>query len=218
MRNSVAIGSLAGLTTAVALGVIVLATGQWPPPPAASLHETAGRLLAEEALSRLAKGAQLTVVTRDTGDFKQPALDLLFASFNQIVRRAGVKVAAVRALEVDPLRLLEVPSGDFMELIGKAPAGSVIVSFLGPPLLTPEQRLQLGAIRPRIVAFCPGNLPAQIDLRQVFAQGVLDAALVTRRRSPEAASAASHAGGRENFQTITVTNVGALYVAAEGIP
>jgi hypothetical protein len=216
MRNSLAIGSIAGLVTAAALGGLVVSTGKWPPHLDAAPHEAAGCLLAQEALRRLADGGRLTVITRDTSDFQQPAIDLLLSSFRRTVERAGATVAALHALEVDPLRPIEVPSGDFMEWIGKAQVGSVIVSFLGPPLLTSEQRLQLGQIRPSIVAFCPGNLPAQIDLRQVFAQGVLDAAVVSRRRSPTTAPAEPETGRAELFRTITATNVSALYATSAG--
>jgi len=218
MRNSLAVASLAGLTTAVALGILAAATGRWLPRTDPAPHEAAGRLLGQEALRRRSAEGQITVITRDTSDFKQPALDLLLRGFKRTVGRAGVSLAAVHALEVDPLRLSEVPAGDFMELIGKASVGSVIVSFMGPPLFTSEQRLQLGRIRPGIVAFCPGNLPAQIDLRQVFAQGVLDAAVVSRRRSSGSVSTGAHAGGTELFHTVTITNVGALYAGSGGSP
>lgn len=218
MRNSVAIGTCAGLITAAALGVLFGSITTWPPRTDRAPHEAAGRILAEEALRRLGQGGRLTVITRDTSDFKQPAADILFASLKRTVGRANATIAAVQALEVDPLRLIEVPSGDFMELIGKASAGSVIVSLMGPPLFTTEQRLQLGQIRPSIIAFCPGSLPDQIDLRQVFAQGALDVAVVSRRHSPGPASPRGEGHGGEFFQTVTVTNVGALYPASRAGP
>jgi hypothetical protein len=217
MRNNFAIGTCAGLITAVALGALMASTTNWPPRLDHEPHEAAGRILAQEALRRRGPGGRLTVITRDASDFKQPAPDILFASFKRAVGRAGATVAAVHALEVDPLRLIEVPSGDFMELIGKAPSGSVIVSLMGPPLLTSEQRLELGQIRPKIVAFCPGSQPAQIDLRQVFAQGVLDVAIVNRPHSPAAAER-RHAAGQDMFQVITATNVWALYASSGAAP
>src|SRR5207249_10552895 len=115
--------------------------------------------------------------------FKQPAADIQLNSFKKELRRGGGTIAATQLIQVDPLRPLEVPPGDFFEWIRKAPPGSVIVSFMGPPLLTEEQRSQLGVIKPKIVAFCSGNLPDYVDLRALFDRQLLHAAVVSRRNS-----------------------------------
>ena len=91
-------------------------------------------------------------------------------------------------LQVDPLRPVQVPPGDFFELIRKASSGDVIVSLMGPPFLTEEQHVQLGAIKPRIVAFCSGNLADYIDLRVLFDQQLLHAAVVSRPNAPGSSS------------------------------
>lgn len=210
MRNNTVISISAGVVTAVSLGVLAVSSANWPPRFNPAPHQAAGRLLAQETLRRLGPGGQITVITRDTSDFKQPAPDLLLASFQRAVGRTHAAATTVHTLEVDPLRLIEVPSGDFMGLIGKASVGSVIVSLMGPPMLTVEQRAQLGTIRPKILAFCPGNQPAQIDLRQVFAQGMLDVAVVSRRHPVPTSSARD----QEFFEIITITNVGTLYTSA----
>jgi hypothetical protein len=75
---------------------------------------------------------------------------------------------------------VSVPPGDFLEWIRKTPQGSVIASFMGPPWLSPIQRSQLGEIKPRIVAFCSGNLAEPTDLRALLKQGLLHAAVVSR--------------------------------------
>jgi hypothetical protein len=95
--------------------------------------------------------------------------------------KAGVTVANTHLIQTAPLRPAEVPPGDFFEILRKAPPGHVIVSLLGPPLLTEEQRLKLGKIQPKVVAFCSGNLRDRIDLRQLFEAGLLHSAIVNRR-------------------------------------
>jgi hypothetical protein len=184
MQNSRAVEIVSGMTTLGALALIILVTCEWPPSLNGRLHAAIGRTLAVQALSLLGKGGQITVIARDTVAFKQPAAESQLNSFKQEVRRGGANIAAAQLIQVDPLRPLEAPPGDFFELIRSAAPGSVIVSFMGPPLLTEEQRSQLGVIKPRIVAFCPGNLTDYIDLRILFEQQLLHAAVVSRRPSP----------------------------------
>ena len=58
---------------------------------------------------------------------------------------------------------------------------------MGPPLLNDEQRLALGEVKPQIVAFCPGNLPAYIDLRLLAERHLLHAAVLGRSLPAKAA-------------------------------
>ena len=109
--------------------------------------------------SRDSASFETIVITRDTTTFENPATDVQMASFRKTLREARVIVGSVQSLQVDPLRPVEVPSGDFQEMIGKAPKGSVIVSFMGPPpLLSSAQRRRLEETKPAIVAFCPGSI------------------------------------------------------------
>jgi hypothetical protein len=47
-------------------------------------------------------------------------------------------------------------------------------------LLSDEQRAAVGLVRPKIVAFCPGELPDHLDLRRLHEQQVLQAAVLGR--------------------------------------
>jgi hypothetical protein len=166
--------------TFVALLVMLGGAWSWPPQPNRSLHQAIGAALARQALALLGPGGQIVVITRDTGAFRQPASDLLLDSFEKEVRRASVKIAAIQRIQLDPLRPVEAPSGDFYEWLRRAPAGQVIVSLLGPPLLSEEQWRRLRPIKARIVAFCPGNTARNIDLGRLFDAGFLHAAVVSR--------------------------------------
>lgn len=180
---------------AIILGV-VFGRGMAPSPDK-SLHRAIGKELAVEALKQLRGSGQITLITRDTENFHQPALDLLVEAFTKEIRRGKAVIGATQSLQVDPLRPLEVPPGDFFETIRRAPAGNVIVSLLGPPVLTEEQRKQLGTIKPRIVAFCPGSIPEYINLGQLFAAGLLHAAIISRP-----GPSASGKAGRESFDQL----------------
>jgi len=153
------------------------------------------------------------VITRDTASFKHPETELQVRSFTKAVTAAHATITATQSLQVDPLRPIEVPPGDFFEWIRKTPAGSVIVSFMGPPLLTEAQIVQLGEIKPRIVAFCPGILVEQVDLRRLFERNLLHSAVISRRDRPKVAARPKDTQGwfDASFRTVNAANVGSLY-------
>ena len=69
---------------------------------------------------------------------------------------------------------------------------------MGAPLLTQAERFRLGEINPAIVAFFPGGLPESVDLRLLFRQGLLRAAVVDRRGAERA---------EPSFLILTAANV-----------
>ncbi len=175
---------IAAISMIVASCVILLISS-FPIPPFSdrSIHKAIGRAMAEQALALSESGGAILVLRPDTTEFPRPAFDLQFDSFRKNLGR-GANISVVRTFELDPLRPNEVPPGDYFELLRKAPPKTVIVSLLGPPLLSDEQRKQLGAIRPKIVAFCPGSLPARVDLLALFRQGLLHAAIAAKYPPP----------------------------------
>ena len=180
MRNRKRTNFICILATGAALGVILLASFEFGPSIDGRLHSEIGRALAREALSLLPPGGEITVVTRDTEAFPQPALDILLKGFRREVRQAGAIAVTTKSLPLDPLRPVEVPPGDFYELIRRSDDRRVIVSLLGPPALTAEQRGALGSVQPKIVAVCSGNLAEALDLGQLFDSGLLHVALINR--------------------------------------
>ncbi len=164
----------------LAVGAIVLHRVRLAPGTDAALHRSIGIALARQALAVGGAAPDVVLFNRDTSEFPQPALDILERAFRKELRHGGGTVSAVREIQADPLRPVEVPPGDFYEEIRRAAAGRVIVSLLGPPLLAPEQWTALGTIKPKIVAFCSGAGPLQVDLRQLVDSGRLHAAVVAR--------------------------------------
>ena len=190
MRDSRVIQGIAGVVTLGAAAIIGLTVrGGFSPGLDSRPHEAAGWYMAQQALRHLQPGGQVILIARDTTAFKNPATEVQLASFRKAARKARVTIGSIQLLQVDPLRPLEVPPGDFQELIRKAPKGSVIVSFMGPPpLLSPVQRQHLGETRPAIVAFCPGSVPERVNLPALFELGLLQTAVISRR-NPSASAA-----------------------------
>src|SRR5688572_7068973 len=117
MRNRRSTELIALLSAATASVTIFLSSCELAPRINRTLHAAIGKALAKEALSLLGRGGQITVITRDTEAFPQPAMDVLLASFRREVRRADATIAAIQLVQADPLRPVDVPPGDFFELI-----------------------------------------------------------------------------------------------------
>jgi hypothetical protein len=217
MRDSRALDIIAGVIT-LGAGAVIFFTrpGMFSPGLNSQPHQAAGVVLAKQALHLLEPGGQVTLIVRDTAAFPNPASDVLLASFQKTLHQGHAAIASIVTLQVDPLRPVEVPAGDFYELIKKTPKGSVIVSFMGPPLLSPEQRSRLGEVKPAIVAFCSGNLPRRLDLKDIFVQGLLHAAVVSRRYPTGTSPPRDQQGWFDrSFVAITPVDLAALAAVTE---
>ena len=94
----------------------------------------------------------------------------------------------------------------------KTGEADVIVSFLGPPVFTDAQVARLGGKRPKLVAFCTGAMPDQVDLPRVFEQKLLHVAIISRA-SPTTAGpepANLRAWFDRMYQVITPANLAEL--------
>jgi len=206
MRNRRSTDIVSILVAGAACATIVLFSWDFRPPVDRRLHSEIGRALAKEALSLVRPGGEITVITRDTEAFRQPALDILLKSFQQEIRRAGQITITTHSLQLDPLRPVEVPPGDFYELIRRSSSERIIVSLLGPPALTEEQRATLGHVKPKIIAFCSGNLAETLDLRELFKAGLLHVALINRRPSPSMGNTPHNSSSFDRLYTVVRGN------------
>jgi hypothetical protein len=185
MLNSKRTTFAAVLLLVTSLAAIVFSFVSLPPAFDSTIHKEIGRAMAREALTLRKEGAGVIVIKRDTVEFPQPASDFQFKAFKKELAKTHVPILSVQEIQLDPLRPLEVPAGDFLNLIRKAPAGSVIVSFMGPPLLSDEQKKSLKGIPPKIVAFCSGNITERTDIQALFKEGLLHSAIASRHLSAE---------------------------------
>lgn len=164
----------------VALAALAWTFVPWLPAEDTAIARRVGREMAKETL-RLRKGpGRLVVWARDTSEFPQPSVEAALGAFLDDLADAQVKPDVLRRLPVDPLRQVQVPPGDFVELLRRGKDGDVIVSFMGPPLLGPEAMAAVGAPRAKVVAFCPGYVPRYVDLRMLARQGLVHGGVVAR--------------------------------------
>ncbi len=164
-----------------------------------SIDREIGRALAQETLRLFRPGSKVTIVMRDTSAFRQPAADAVSSALESGLRQGGVPAATHILLAVDPLRPPQVPPGDFFELLRHGAAGDVIVSLLGPPLLSEEQRTDLGVVKPSVVAFCPGAMGEYINLPLLAEAGLLQGGVIARP-APHRRSAPTPSG--ESFDSL----------------
>jgi hypothetical protein len=171
---------IATLMTCVALLFLFFFLYQFPPSFNLKPHEALGRELANETVKLLGPGGRIFVITRETKLFENPAMQAQLKSFSQTVKKAGATLTATNLIEVDPLRLVSVPPGEFFEILRQVSENDAIASFLGPPMLSEAQVAKLGGKRPHVAAVCSGAMPAQIDLKKIFEQQLLHVAIISR--------------------------------------
>lgn len=165
---------------AIAAAVLFVTWVPTLPHEDTSIASRIGHEMARETL-RLRNGSgRILVLARDTSEFPQPAVESALGAFQSDLASASVRPDLLRRFAIDPLRVVQVPAGDFAEYLRRGKAGDVIVSFLGPPLLGEEQLSQLGTILPRVVAFCPGYLPRYLNLQLLRDRNLLHGGVVAR--------------------------------------
>jgi hypothetical protein len=180
MGNKKIIGTVAALVIVAAAGSLWVSLVGLPPRVDLRPHEALGEVLAREALKQLGSGGRIILIRRDTAIFKNPAVDAQLASFHGALRKAGTAVTATNVIKVDPLRVVNVPPGDFLQILRKTSEADVVVSFLGPPVLTADQLGKLGGKIPKVLAVCSGAMPMQVDLKHAFESKLLHAAVLSR--------------------------------------
>ena len=205
-------GKTRGLLSAVVIAAafIVIYLSLYPLPPRFDLapHQALGEILGAEALKLREPGSRIIVIVRETQEeFKAPASEAQFDGFQHALKKAGAKIATAHRFKTDPLRLVSVAPGDFTEVIRRSADNDVIVSFLGPPVLSDDQLAKLGNKRPKILAVCSGAMPQLVDLRRLFDQKLLNIAVISRPDAPRTGAGAGQAAFDRLFKLITPENI-----------
>ena len=202
----------ATVTIGCALLLLYFSWHEAPPKPDSRLQEALGQVLVEVAGKLLSGDGRITLIGWDTSAVQNPTADLQLSGFLEALQRAKRTLYTTNLINQDPLRLLRVPPGDFLQILRKHSESDVIVSLLGPPILKPDQRASLGENRPRVVALCSGSLPEQVNLRELFDQNLLHVAIISRRHPGPAV--ASSPNLRDSFdqlyQVVTAANLSEL--------
>jgi hypothetical protein len=169
------------LAIAAAGGLLCFRYFQPPPRIEPLPHLAIGEALAAQVAKAVGPGGRVTLIAPDIVTFQHPGAEVQLKAFHQALHQAKLSVAATNWIKLNPLYLRRVPPGDFADILRKQSEGDVIVSLLGPPLLTAEQKVRLGEKRPRVVAVCSGDLPLYFNLNSLFADNLLHAAIISRR-------------------------------------
>jgi hypothetical protein len=143
--------------------------------------------------------------------FQHPGAEIQLVAFHRALRQAKLTVAATNWIKLNPLYLRRVPPGDFADILRKQSDADVIVSLLGPPLLGAEHKARIGEKHPRVVAVCPGDLPLYFNLKPLFADNLLHAAIISRRSPGPAPQSENLSQWFDHFfQWITAQNLADL--------
>lgn len=179
MRNRRSIDAFALAVSVIAPAIAWLSLTDFSPRKDMAIYREVGRTLAVEASKALGNEGKVIVIARDTSTYRQPAMEISVQELEESLEHLGVSVTH-RLIQLDPLRPVEVPPGDFYEAIRRGKSNDVIVSFLGPPILEPEQQTKVKGAKPKMVALCTGTMAEQADLADLSARGLLRAAIVNR--------------------------------------
>ncbi len=183
MANNTAKTVVASLTIVGAVAGLFFSLHEFGPDFDPQPHEALGQMMAEEAAKLVESGGRVIVIARGTAMFKNPAADVQLQSFYRALQKAKLVIAATNIFKINPILLVRVPPGDFVEILRRASESDVVVSFLGPPVLNAEQLARLGEPRPKVLALCAGNMPSQINLKQLFQMKLLHAAVISRKNA-----------------------------------
>ncbi len=144
-------------------------------------HRGIGEALAGRVLQLAPSGARIALIAPDTSAGKFPGAAVQLPAFHEALARAGRSVTFTNVVKLDPNRIVRAPPGDFADILRKLNDADVVVSLLGPPLLSPEQKARVGEKRPRVIAVCTGDMPRQVPWKALFSEGLLHAAIVSHR-------------------------------------
>src|SRR2546428_457782 len=103
MKNDKSKNVVAVLIMVVAWAFLAASLLVFPPGINRKLHQAVGQVLAEETVRLLGAGGKVTVITRDTATYKNPATDAQLSGFKETLKKARVTVAATIASRLNPI-------------------------------------------------------------------------------------------------------------------
>jgi hypothetical protein len=173
--------------TAISLVVIVAALAYLAvrflgttPKVDARPHLGLGRVLAEEAARLAGVGGRIILIAPDITLFRYPGPEIQLKAFHETLQKANLSVTSTNWVKLDPLRVMTAPPGDFASLLRRHGESDVLVSLMGPPNLSTEQRSKVPIKHARVIAVCSGDMPKQINLASLFEENLLHTAIVSR--------------------------------------
>ena len=181
-------------------------------------HLAVGEAVADLAAKSVGNGGRITLIAPDTSTYEWPAAASQLKGFHRALRRANAQVSATNLIKLDPIRLIRVPPQEFLKLIRRQTEADVIVSFLGPPIPTAEEKAQIPQKHARVIALCLGDLPRQVNLKSLIEERLVETAIISRAAMPTGMPQSEHLPDwfAHFFEVINVKNAADLPVPAPG--
>src|SRR2546425_9450608 len=150
--NKKATNVIAALVISVSVIVLYATLHGFGPRVDTTAHKALGQMVAEEALKARGPAGRITVLARDTSTQENPYADAELKTLQYALKKARGVMTTTRLLKLNPIRLIAVAPGDFFDVLKKASEEDVVVSLIGPPVLSDQEAAKLGERHAKIVA------------------------------------------------------------------
>lgn len=176
MAKKLVVGSLCILAIAGSLYFLLHKPVEKAEQAATDASEALGQRAAEEVAQLVGNKGEIAVMSLEIGEGQAPTFVSQMDMFARTLKRHGVRIGAVK-LKPGGLTSLVLgaglPAADYMELVQQAPNAGAIVSFVGPPSLSPEELRKFQADHPPLVVVDTfgvlrgPTLPAMLEAKAV---------------------------------------------------
>ena len=154
MSKKLLVGSLCALAIAASLYFLVHKPTEKAEKAATDASEALGRRAAEEVASLVGNKGEIAVYSLELGEGQAPTFVAQMEIFAKTLKKHGVKVGVTKRLPGGLNALVLGPrlsAEAYIALLGQAPSAGAIVSFVGPPEVSPDELLKLQAGHPPLV-------------------------------------------------------------------
>jgi hypothetical protein len=176
MTKKLAIALLSVLATAASLYYLLHKPAEKAERMATDASEALGQRAGEEVARLVGNKGQIAVLSLEIAPGQAPTYVSQMEMFTKTLKRHGVKIGATRLMQGGLTSLVlgtGLPASDYMTLIQQAPGAGAIVSFVGPPNLSPQELQKIQAHSPPLVVVDTfgvlkgRTLPAMIESKAV---------------------------------------------------
>ena len=154
MTKKFLVGSLACLVTAASLYFLLHKPTEQAEQAATDASEALGQRAGEEVARLVGNKGQVAVLSLEIAPGQAPTFVAQMERFARTLKKHGVTIGATKLMPGGLTSLVlgtALPAKAYMELIERAPNAGAIVSFVGPPNLSPGELQKLQAAHPPLV-------------------------------------------------------------------
>ena len=194
-RPLILVATVLVIIICVVFAMIYVASWQGPPQFTTDLttFQAAGETAADETLKLLNRHGKIVVLVPNAVESKVPVVAAVIAGFTVAVQKQpGVTVVATEPVTIQDLQLNGLDKGlsprRYRALVQQHPDVDAVVSLAGVPLLQDADWKDLPAQRPKFIAvFTTDRLMTSARLRKLFAEHVVQLAIIPRPAPPAGA-------------------------------